>query len=86
MPDEAAEKIGTLTHAAGGRGAAIATGFEIVVAPFTRRVAPADLASYRALGVNELVIVATPPEDESRVAAWVEGLADKWVAAAAAMG
>jgi probable F420-dependent oxidoreductase len=84
-PDEAAEKIGTLTTLLSDRGRD-RDGFEIVVAPFTRRVAPADLASYRALGVNELVIVATPPENESRVTAWVEGLADKWVAAAAAMG
>jgi probable F420-dependent oxidoreductase len=84
-PDEAAEKIGVLTTLLSERGRD-RTGFEIVVAPFMKAATPGDVASYHALGVNELVVVATPPEDGSRVAAWVQALAEKWVAAAAAMG
>src|SRR4029450_2014600 len=60
--------------------------FEIVVAPFTKRVTPDDLTRYRALGVGEVVIVATPPEEEGQVGAWVERQGQKWVAAAAALG
>ena len=56
--------------------------FEIVVAPFTKPIRPADLARYQAAGVDEVAIVASPPRDESRVTAWVEDLANEWVRAA----
>ena len=38
--------------------------FEVVVAPFTKQVTPGDLTTYQALGVGEVVTVATPPEEE----------------------
>jgi probable F420-dependent oxidoreductase len=83
-PDEAAEKIAVLTELLAARGRDRRR-FELVVAPFTKRAAPADLAAYRALGVDEVVIVATPPDDDAQVAAWVQRLADQWVAAASTM-
>jgi probable F420-dependent oxidoreductase len=84
-PEEAGEKIAELRRQLAARGRDGAP-FEVVVAPFTKRIAPADLATYRALGVDELVIVGTPPEDATQVDAWVKQLGAKWVAAAAALG
>ena len=83
-PGEAAEKITLLRQllVARGRGGAA---FELVVAPFTRRVTPDDLAAYQALGVGEVVIVGAPPDDPAAVAPWVERLAAKWVTAGAAL-
>jgi probable F420-dependent oxidoreductase len=84
-PDEAAEKIALLRGLLAAQGRDPGT-FEIVVAPFTKRVTPDDLATYHARGVGEVVIVATPPEEDANVGTWVERLAGTWVAAAAALG
>lgn len=56
---------------------------EIIVSPYTKKITPDDLMKYRAAGVNELVIVANPPEDESQIARWVERVAHDWVEPAA---
>jgi alkanesulfonate monooxygenase SsuD/methylene tetrahydromethanopterin reductase-like flavin-dependent oxidoreductase (luciferase family) len=77
-PDEAGEKIAALRGMLAQRGRD-AGGVEVVVAPFSKPVEPADVERYRALGVDELVIVATPPPDEARVAEWVEGLGREWI-------
>ena len=83
-PGEAAEKITLLRQllVARGRGGAA---FELVVAPFNRRITPDDLAAYQAVGVGEVVIVGAPPDDPAAVAPWVERLAAKWVTAGAAL-
>jgi probable F420-dependent oxidoreductase len=81
-PDEAGEKIAALRGMLAQRGRD-AGGVEVVVAPFSKPVEPADVERYRALGVDELVIVATPPPDEARVAEWVEGLGREWIGRAA---
>jgi alkanesulfonate monooxygenase SsuD/methylene tetrahydromethanopterin reductase-like flavin-dependent oxidoreductase (luciferase family) len=39
-----------------------------------------DLSALADLGVDELVIVDSPPADPRLVAAWVSALAEKWVA------
>jgi alkanesulfonate monooxygenase SsuD/methylene tetrahydromethanopterin reductase-like flavin-dependent oxidoreductase (luciferase family) len=83
-PDEAAGKIAQLRALLAERGRD-ATGFEIVVAPFTKPVTPNDLERYRAHGVAEVVLVATPPQDEAAVPSWVAGLARQWVDRAAAL-
>ena len=77
-PEEATERIAVLRSLLQRRQRDPAA-FEIVVAPFTKPVRPADLARYHAAGVDEVTIVATPPRDESRVTAWVEDLANEWV-------
>jgi len=41
------------------------------------------LQKYGAAGVNELVILTAPPEDEFRISGWVERLAREWVEPAA---
>ena len=77
-PDEATERIAVLRSLLQRRQRDPAA-FEIVVAPFTKPIRPADLARYQAAGVDEVAIVAAPPRDESRVTAWVEDLANEWV-------
>jgi probable F420-dependent oxidoreductase len=77
-PEEATERIAVLRSLLQRRQRDPAA-FEIVVAPFTKPIRPADLARYHATGVDEIAIVATPPRDESRVTAWVEDLANEWV-------
>ncbi len=56
---------------------------EIIVSPYTKRITPDDLKKYRAAQVNELVIIANPPEDEAQIARWVERVAHDWVEPAA---
>ncbi len=56
---------------------------EIIVSPYTKKITPDDLKKYGAAGVNELVIIANPPEDESQIAGWIEHLARDWVEPAA---
>jgi len=84
-PDEAANKIAQL-HALLAERGRDAADFEIVVAPFMKPVTPNDLERYRAHGVREVVLVATPPQDEAAVPAWVAGLGREWVDRAAALG
>jgi len=83
-PDEATERIAVLRSLLQRRQRDPAA-FEIVVAPFTKPIRPADLARYQAAGVDEVAIVAAPPRDESRVTAWVEDLANEWVRPAATL-
>ncbi|MET0701200.1 MAG: LLM class F420-dependent oxidoreductase [Mycobacterium sp.] len=39
---------------------------------------PADVGKLVDIGVDELVLVASPPEDSSRAGEWVEELAQQW--------
>ena len=52
---------------------------EIMVCPYTKKITADDLKKYAGAGVDELVILANPPEDESQVAGWVERIARQWV-------
>ena len=56
---------------------------EIIVSPYTRKITPDDLKKYRAAGVDELVMVASPPDDEAQIAGWIERIAKDWVEPAA---
>jgi len=81
-PDDAAPLVKKL-HAmlkANGRNA---NEVEIIVSPYTRKIGPDDLKTYRAAGVDELVMVASPPEDEAQIAGWVERIGRDWVEPAA---
>ena len=42
-----------------------------------------DLKKYAAAGVDELVILTSPPEDEAQISGWIERLARDWVEPAA---
>ena len=81
-PDDAAPLVKKL-HAmlkANGRDS---NEVEIIVSPYTRKITPDDLKKYRVAGVDELVMVASPPEDEAQIAGWVERIAHDWVEPAA---
>jgi probable F420-dependent oxidoreductase len=56
---------------------------EIIVCPYTKKITADDLKHYGAAGVNELVILSSPPEDESQIAGWIERLARDWIDPAA---
>ncbi len=77
-PDEARERIQKL-HALMREKGRNPKDVEIAVSPFRKRVTIDDLKRYRDVGVDEIVIVTNPPENESDTADWVERVAEKWV-------
>ena len=81
-PQEAAEKIAKLRAQLEANHRAPAE-VEIIVCPYTKKITADDLKKYAAAGVNELVILSSPPEDESQVEGWVERTARQWVEPAA---
>jgi probable F420-dependent oxidoreductase len=52
---------------------------ELRVAVALREPTRSDVGALVALGVDELVVVAGPPEDPSAAADWVAELADQWM-------
>lgn len=72
--DEAAERIATLERMLAERGRDRAS-FRVVVAPFAKPCARDDVARHRALGVDELVVVAAPPKQVDAIGAWIGQLA-----------
>ncbi|HUA32353.1 MAG TPA: TIGR03619 family F420-dependent LLM class oxidoreductase [Candidatus Binataceae bacterium] len=77
-PDEAREKIQKL-HSLMREKGRDSKEVEIAVSPFRKRVTIDDLKRYRDAGVDEIVIVTNPPENESETADWVERIAEKWI-------
>jgi probable F420-dependent oxidoreductase len=73
--DDAAAKLATLLrlceHAGRDRG-------ELRLAVALRDPQPADATRLAELGVDELVLVASPPEDPAQAGEWVAGLAAPW--------
>jgi alkanesulfonate monooxygenase SsuD/methylene tetrahydromethanopterin reductase-like flavin-dependent oxidoreductase (luciferase family) len=81
-PDDAAplvKKLHSMLKANGRNSNEV----EIIVSPYTIKISPDDLKKYAAAGVDELVMVGAPPEDEAQIAGWVERLAHDWVEPAA---
>ena len=81
-PESAAAKIKTLEQflADNGRGFG---DVELIVAPYTKRIAPDDLARYRDLGVSEVVLLATLPPSPVEAIARIERFAREWIEPAA---
>jgi probable F420-dependent oxidoreductase len=71
--DEAAERIAALERLLAARGRERAS-FRVVVAPFTKPCGTEELERYRALGVDELVLVEGPPRCADEVDVWIEDL------------
>ncbi|HTW89398.1 MAG TPA: LLM class F420-dependent oxidoreductase [Candidatus Binataceae bacterium] len=80
-PEEAADRVAMLNRFAKERGRDSVV--ERIVAPFNKPFTPADLIRYQAAGVDEVILVETPPEDARRIPGWIEAMADRWLAAAA---
>jgi probable F420-dependent oxidoreductase len=73
--EELGERMGTLRsrcRSAGREGATLETVASL------RGGSPEDAADVAALGVTELVVVDSPPEDPARAEQWVHALADDW--------
>ena len=81
-PDDAAPLAGKLRAMIKANGRA-ASEVEIIVCPYTKKITAGDLPKYAAAGVDELVILSSPPEDESQIGGWIERLARDWVEPAA---
>ncbi len=81
-PDEAAPLVSKL-HAMLKANGRPASDVEIILCPYTKKITSDDLNKYAAAGVDEFVMLASPPEDESQIGAWVERLARDWVEPAA---
>ncbi len=81
-PDHAAPLVGKLRAMLKANGRDVSD-VEIIACPYAKKIESDDLKKYGAAGVNELVILATPPEDESQIAGWIERLARDWVEPAA---
>jgi len=84
-PDDAAvlaDKLRAMLKANGRN----ASDVEIIVSPYTKKIVPDDLKKYAAAGVNELVIISSPPEDETQIGVWIEKIAREWVEPAERIG
>jgi len=44
------------------------------------------LKKYGAAGVDELVIITSPPDDEAQIGGWIERIAREWVEPAGKIG
>lgn len=80
-PEEVADRVGVLTELCQTHGRDRGD-LEIVVAPFTKPCEPEDLPGLASLGVDEVVLVAEPPESPEDVRGWMTALARHWLAAA----
>ena len=80
-PNEAIAKIKRLRELL-GQNKRDPREIEIIVCPYTKKITADDVKKYAAAGVDELVILSSPPEDEARVTGWVERLASTWLPAA----
>jgi probable F420-dependent oxidoreductase len=77
-PDDAAplcDKLRAMVKA-NGRDA---RDVEIIVSPYTKKITVDDLKKYGDAGVDELVIITSPPEDEAQIGGWIERVAREWV-------
>ncbi len=43
---------------------------------------PDDVAALREIGIDELVLVAAPPDDPAEVGDWLAALSERWLPAA----
>jgi len=75
---DVAERLGYLEARCREAGRDVA---ELRLAVALRQPQVSDVPALADLGVDELVIVASPPADPRPVVEWVSALADRWIAA-----
>lgn len=73
--EEVSERMGTLRSRCADAGR---DGTTLETAVSLRGGSPEDAAGLAALGVAELVVVGSPPDDPARAERWVRALADDW--------
>ena len=59
---------------------------EIIISPYTKKVAPDGLKGYHAAGVSEVTQLLSIPDDEAKLPAVLEQIARDWVEPAAKLG
>ena len=74
--DAVAERLGTLESLCRDHGR---DRRDLTLAVALRNPRPSDVASLAGLGVDELVLVASPPDQPMDAARWVGDLADRWL-------
>ncbi len=84
-PEGAAAKVDQLKGFMRERGRAPGE-VEIIISPYTLKVAPTSLNAYHAAGVSEIVQLLPIPDDESKLPGVLEQMARDWVAPAAKLG
>jgi probable F420-dependent oxidoreductase len=75
-PAAVAEHVAAIRAACDERGR---DSSELHLAVALREPRPSDVDELADLGVDELVLVAGPPDDAAAVAEWVDSLADEWM-------
>jgi probable F420-dependent oxidoreductase len=74
-PDALADRLAFLRARCKARGRSTD---DLFVAVALTGATPADLPAVAALGVTQVVLVESPPDDAAAVAGWVNGLAEHW--------
>jgi alkanesulfonate monooxygenase SsuD/methylene tetrahydromethanopterin reductase-like flavin-dependent oxidoreductase (luciferase family) len=82
---EAARRRGRSSERLGGRPSGRLSG-RLSVAVAVPDCSPADLPELSAAGVDELVLVSSPPSDPAEAPDWIGDLAARWVTAAGRLG
>jgi probable F420-dependent oxidoreductase len=77
-PPALAERVATIRAACEERGR---DSSELHLAVALRAPQPSDVDELADLGVDELVLVASPPDDAGGVAEWIDSLTDEWMPA-----
>jgi alkanesulfonate monooxygenase SsuD/methylene tetrahydromethanopterin reductase-like flavin-dependent oxidoreductase (luciferase family) len=77
-PPALAQHVATIRAACEERGRDSA---ELHLAVALRAPQSSDVDELADLGVDELVLVASPPDDAGAVAEWIDSLADEWMPA-----
>ncbi len=77
-PAAVAEHVATIRAACEARGR---DSSELRLAVALRAPQPSDVDELTDLGVDELVLVASPPDDAGGVAQWIDSLVDEWMPA-----
>ena len=72
---EVPEKVAELTDQCRAHGRHVG---ELAIAVAPADAEPTDLAELARVGVTELVVVATPPDDPGEVSTWAADLARRW--------
>ena len=84
-PAGAAAKVEQLNGFMRERGRAPGA-VEIIISPYTLKIAPTSLTAYHAAGVSEIVQLLPIPADESKLPGVLEQMARDWVEPAAKLG
>ncbi|MGH7782197.1 MAG: LLM class F420-dependent oxidoreductase [Candidatus Binataceae bacterium] len=82
-PNDAKERVAKLQALMRERGRDPRE-IEFIVSPYTKKITGDDMKRYRDAGVQEVVILSSPPADAAQIPEWADRLARDWIAPARA--